>query len=71
MGWFDLDASKIDSNLATALGEYTVDGLTPENYEKVVLQLTGYNDGPDWHWIVKSTDAYFYIKAGCDYTGWG
>lgn len=39
--------------------------------ERVVLELTGENDGPEWHWIVKLTDGrYAYVAGGCDYTGW-
>lgn len=34
--------------------------------------VSGENDGPDWHYVVKLKDGkYAYIQAGCDYTGWG
>lgn len=37
----------------------------------VLYELTGDNDGPDWHWIVLLADGrHAYINGGCDYTGW-
>jgi hypothetical protein len=37
---------------------------------RIDLELTGENDGADWHWIVELRDGWAYIAAGCDYTGW-
>jgi len=28
---------------------------------RVVLKLTGENDGADWHWIVRTQEGYAYI----------
>ena len=38
--------------------------------EDVLLEITGENDGADWHWIVETTFGCAYIHGGCDYTGW-
>lgn len=38
---------------------------------KLVLEIEGENDGPDWHWIVQLENGRFaYGWGGCDYTGW-
>lgn len=38
---------------------------------KVVLELTGQNDGAEWHWIILlESGTYAYVTGGCDYTGW-
>ena len=37
----------------------------------VLHELTGENDGPEWHWLVRLADGrHAYIHGGCDYTGW-
>ena len=38
--------------------------------QEILLEITGENDGEDWHWIVKSETGFAYIHGGCDYTGW-
>lgn len=39
---------------------------------EILATKAGANDGPDWHWIVMLANGKFaYIRAGCDYTGWG
>ena len=40
--------------------------------KKIHLELTGENDGAEWHWLVELENGSFaYIHGGCDYTGWG
>jgi len=42
-----------------------------DDVDEIVLEITGRNEGPDWHWIVRRCDGgYAYIVGGCDYTGW-
>lgn len=38
---------------------------------EVLHEITGENDGNDWHWLVKLENGRFaYAWGGCDYTGW-
>lgn len=38
---------------------------------EIVLELTGQNDGAEWHWILRlEGGTYAYVTGGCDYTGW-
>ena len=39
--------------------------------KRIVLEITGFNDGADWHWIVElAAGGFAYVHGGCDYTGW-
>lgn len=38
---------------------------------RVDLQISGENDGPNWHWIVQlKDDTWAYVSGGREYTGW-
>lgn len=53
------------SNPGKGLAWVDLEGAT------VLLELTGGNDGPEWHWLVRLADRrHAYIHGGCDYTGW-
>lgn len=56
-------------DLPYAMSEHGLDDLLSRT-EKIVLELTGQNDGAEWHWIVTTTTGFAYIVGGCDYTGW-
>ena len=46
-------------------------GIDSSDLLKVLLELTGENDGASWHWILSTkTGGFAYISGGCDYTGW-
>lgn len=65
-----MDRNQLDYNLRGAL-EHNSLGNKVEEIEKILLQIVGDNDGPDWHWIVKLRGkAYAYVVGGCDNTGW-
>lgn len=56
--------------LHCAMSNCDYGAMIPE-LQEIVLELTGENDGADWHWIVKLNDGtYAYIHGGCDNTGW-
>lgn len=39
--------------------------------ERVFSSFDGAHDGPDWRVLGQLRDGrYFYLRAGCDYTGW-
>ena len=58
-----------DYDLPAAL--FYNDADLPADIVEVVLELTGQNDGDQWHWVVRYADGSFgYIAGGCDYTGW-
>lgn len=43
----------------------------PSKPEEIVMEITGENDGPNWHWILRLEDGSFaYVEGWCDYTGW-
>lgn len=43
----------------------------PAYPKRIALELTGENDGAEWHWIVELQDGtWAYVHGGCDYTGW-
>lgn len=44
--------------------------IVHDDIESVELELTGYNDGDPWHWIVKTKAGFAYITGSCDCTGW-
>lgn len=46
-------------------------GIDSTDIIKIVLEITGENEGDNWHWIVKTQDGYAYIVGWCDYSGWG
>jgi hypothetical protein len=55
----------------------SLDGVASEEIfiidevQKVIASVNGYNDGPSWLMIGRLKDKrYFFISAGCDYTGW-
>jgi hypothetical protein len=42
------------------------------NVKEIIGLALGENDGPDWLLVGRLKDGRFaFIKAGCDYTGWG
>ena len=46
--------------------------FTLEDIEEVYGSQAGDNDGPSWIAYGKLKNGkYFYVTAGCDYTGWG
>jgi len=74
-GWvvsYEMYESMPDSlgfDLRAALVENGVELSSPPS--EILLELTGENDGPAWHWIVKLYSGGFaYIEGSCDYTGW-
>ena len=47
-------------------------GFTTADVERVELHSDGENEGPDWIAAGLLRDGrWFYVSAGCDYTGWG
>lgn len=69
----DLDRAKLSAvvgyDLAAAINENRVELSAMPT--AIVLELTGENDGHDWHWIVSlDGGAFAYVTGGCDYTGW-
>lgn len=61
---YDIVAA-LHNNPGKALAWVDLEGAT------VLHELTGDNDGPDWHWLVRLSDGrHAYIHGGCDYTGW-
>lgn len=47
-------------------------GFDRENVQRVVALSAGENDGPDWLALVVLHDGRAaFVRAGCDYTGWG
>lgn len=56
-------------DLGSALRENHVPLSEP--VQRILLELTGEGDGPNWHWIVRLQGGrYAYITGGCDNTGW-
>jgi len=54
-----------------AVGECDTSPFTPEDVVKVYAMSEGENDGPSWIMWGKLEDGrYFFLIAGCDYTGW-
>lgn len=46
-------------------------GFKPEDVVYIVKAIEGENDGADWEMVGRLKDGrWFYIHAGCDYTGW-
>ena len=46
--------------------------FTRDDVAELYGQVDGDNDGPTWIAYGKLADGrYFFIEAGCDYTGWG
>ena len=61
-----------------AVPEFVADhgiDLTPftrEDVVEIVRQVEGENDAADWELFGRLKDGrWFYLMAGCDYTGWG
>ena len=47
-------------------------GYTREDVAYIVARYDGYNDGDNWEMVGALKDGrWFYLTAGCDYTGWG
>ena len=60
--------SGLDGSLASAISN---NSAPSERIESLLPTITGENDGPDWHWIVKLVDGRFaYLTGVCDNTGW-
>lgn len=65
---------RIDSDLSYACeaGAQDSGGFRIQDVAYVLAELTGENDGPEWHWIVAMKDhTYAHVSGWCDYTGWG
>lgn len=46
-------------------------GLSPDDVDVVLSADEGENDGPEWLLYGVAKDGrYFFLSAGCDYTGW-
>ena len=60
-----------NEDLRDCLGYNPQDEFTYDDIFGVLAVFEGMNDGPDWHWIVKlRTGEDYYLRGGCDYTGW-
>lgn len=47
------------------------DWFTRSNVEKIIRYRVGENEGPSWLMMGRLRDGrYFFLNAGCDYTGW-
>ena len=58
-----------DFNEAVRAAKPSVD---PKEVKHMHACKFGENDGPSWVWILELLDGSFgYLKAWCDYTGWG
>lgn len=45
--------------------------FTREDVEEITASVEGENDGPPWRMVGRLKDGrWFYLEAGCDYTGW-
>jgi hypothetical protein len=45
--------------------------FTREDVASIYVSVVGENDGPPWRMVGRLTDGrWFYLEAGCDYTGW-
>ena len=43
----------------------------PAEPKEILFELTGENDGAEWHWIAQLSNGEFaYLCGSCDYTGW-
>lgn len=59
-------------NPAPPFAKISTDPFSRWDVEKVFGYADGDNDGPNWLMYGKLRDGrFFFITAGCDYTGWG
>lgn len=60
-------------DFAYAIRENDTGPLEKEDRSIVGLLLVqqGDNEGPDWIWLISlDDDTYWWLRGGCDYTGW-
>lgn len=56
---------------ATPISNVSVAPFTREDVAEIFAMEEGENDGPSWVIAGRLNDGrYFYLEAGCDYTGW-
>lgn len=56
----------------TSRNKISLEAFTGKDVRTVISYVEGANDGPPWRMIGELNDGrFFYIEAGCDYTGWG
>lgn len=59
------------ANVTSVLSNALVEGFTREDVEEIYGIIEGENDASPWRIYGKlNDDRYFYLEAGCDYTGW-
>lgn len=60
-----------DVRRAHPTSSVSLDGFGREDVVKITALDEGENDGPEWVCLGKLRDGrWFYLSAGCDYTGW-
>jgi len=56
----------------TSYGGAITDSFTLEDVVEIYNKIEGKNDGDHWRvWGLLKDKRFFYLEAGCDYTGWG
>lgn len=61
----------LDIRRAHPTSTVTLGLLGPEDVDVVLSADEGENDGPEWLLYGVAKDGrYFFLSAGCDYTGW-
>lgn len=59
------------SNVIDQITGQPTDPFCIADVEHVEMMVEGENDGPDWIIVGRLKDSrWFYLTAGCDYTGW-
>jgi hypothetical protein len=67
----DTYADKIRIEGALPKKEYDLSPFTRENVTDIACYSEGENDGESWQIVGKLKDGrWFFLEAGCDYTGW-
>lgn len=59
------------NGLEWALSEgYGGTSLLPEEVSMILLEIEGYNECEDWHWILQLKSGYAYVTGNCAFSGW-
>lgn len=65
-----IEACEYMGNLRVAY-QCSADVCRIDDIAKVIMHEYGENDGPSWLLVGRLKDGrYFFLEAGCDYTGW-
>jgi len=72
--WAEVFKYALGDKVSQCVGdlEVAVNGFTRNDVVTILHATEGENDGPNWEALGFVRDGrWFYISAGCDYTGWG